>query len=117
MSTKVLTWILGILAALVATGVAAVFNFYIEWSNDEAAEDVEKVNEKALMFDTPEQKEEHKDYIKEAIPVLDQKMKNETDKIFQKQMLETAKRQDCLLIRLNDQYYQLKQDFEGRSPQ
>ena len=60
-STKLLAWMLGIVASLMIAGLYGGFSFYSEWKADEAAEDVVKYQQEALMFDTPEQKEEIKE--------------------------------------------------------
>ena len=104
-------WALGIIAACLIALIGGGVTWFITWSNDEAAEDAEKRYEKTLMFDDPNQKEEHKDHVKEAIPPLEQRLKIERDIEFQQDIKEAIKRQDCLMIRLNDQYYQLKEEL------
>ncbi len=85
--------------------VIGVFNFYVEWKSDEAAEDAEKGKERQLMFDSPEQKQEHNTHVREALPALEQRLKVERDADFQKQVLKELKengKRDTLFI---DQIY------------
>ena len=111
-SRNLLKWLVGIIAGLMVTGLYGGFKFYTEWKADEAAEDKEKEIMETRMFDDPNQKEEHKDHVKEAPSALEQRLKMQRDADFQKHLEEHMKAQDCLLIRLNDQYYQLKQEVK-----
>ena len=88
LSTKILAWLLG-LVALGLLGVGGlIFTFYTDWLADEKAEEIEYHQDKAIMFDSPEQKEEHKDYINEAPSALEQYLKVERDKDFQNAVLK-----------------------------
>lgn len=111
-SRNLLKWLVGIIAGLMVTGLYGGFKFYTEWKADEAAEDKEKEIMETRMFDDPNQKEEHKDHVKEAPSALEQRLKMQRDADFQKHLEEHMKVQDCLLTRLNDQYYQLKQEVK-----
>lgn len=108
-STKVLSWTLRVIATGLVAVVGIVFNFYIEWKQDEATEDAEK---KILMFDSPEQKEEHKDHVKEAPSALEQKLKIERDADFQKEVLMQLKQMQRMDTLNADQIYQIKQTLE-----
>ena len=100
---------------LMVTIIIAVGGFWANWTYDEANEDAEAINNKNIMFDTPVQKIETTKHI-EAIDAGDVKIKWAKDEMVQEKILEKLsefdkanKKQDCLLIRLNDQYYQLNQ--------
>jgi len=108
-SRNLLKWLMGVMAGLMVAALYGGFTFYTEWKADEAAEDAVKQNEKVLMFDTPEQKEDIKDHVEEAVPAMEQHLKVARDMDFQTDVQEALKKQDCLLIRLNDQYYQMNQ--------
>lgn len=111
-SKNFLKWIMGIIAGLLVAALYGGFSFYTEWKTDEATEDASKENNRVLMFDTPEQKEDHKNHVEDAVPVLEQHLKVQRDLDFQKEVIESIKKQDCLLIRLNDQYYQMNQKID-----
>ena len=89
-----------------------VYNFHQEWKEDEATEE-------AVMFDEPEQKVEtlrHIDRIKTdeigktlyKQRVMDSLVLDKLEQVEQHQ-----KAQDCLFVRLNDQYYQLNQKINN----
>jgi len=108
-------WKENITIGLLITAVTFIGTFYIDWRTDEANEDAEAINNKNIMFDTPVQKIETTKHI-EAIDAGDVKIKWAKDEMVQEKILEKLsefdkanKKQDCLLIRLNDQYYQLNQ--------
>jgi uncharacterized membrane protein YhiD involved in acid resistance len=109
-SRNLLKWLVGVIAAAMVTLAGAGIKFYVEWKEDEATEDAEKEAQKTLMFDSVTQKEEHKDHIKETPSALEQHLKIERDAQFQEQLEKHMKAQDCLMTRLNDQYYQLKEE-------
>ena len=115
MGTEKKGWKENITIGLLITAVTFIGTFYIDWRTDEANEDAEAINNKNIMFDTPVQKIETTKHI-EAIDAGDVKIKWAKDEMVQEKILEKLsefdkanKKQDCLLIRLNDQYYQLNQ--------
>jgi uncharacterized membrane protein YraQ (UPF0718 family) len=111
-STKLLSWILGIVAGLMVAALFGGFTFYSEWKADEAAEEEVKYQEKVLMFDTPVQAQETKTHIKEALTPLEQRLKVERDNDFQKEVLKQLK-QFAKTDTLNaDQIYQMKIQME-----
>ena len=112
LSTKILAWLLGIVAASLLGVGGIVFNFYSEWKADEAAEEIEYHQDKAIMFDSPEQKEEHKDYINEAPSALEQYLKVERDKDFQELVAKWMKHSDSMRLLDADQIYQIKERLE-----
>jgi Na+/phosphate symporter len=100
---------------LLITAVTFVATFYIEWRTDEASEDMEKETNKNIMFDNVADKVETKNLTNAVKPAAVQ-VKWAKDEMMQEKILEKMdeidkanKKQDCLLIRLNDQYYQLNQ--------
>jgi type IV secretory pathway VirB9-like protein len=88
-----------------------IFNFYSEWKADEAAEEIEYHQDKAIMFDSPEQKEEHKDHIKEAPSALEQHLKAERDKDFQKEVLKQLQHLSHIDTLNADQMFQIKDEL------
>ena len=115
MATEKKSWKENITIGLLITIVGLVITSYIDWKVDEAEEDAEAVNNKNIMFDTPTDKVETKNLTKAVKPAAVQ-VKWAKDEMMQEKILEKMdeidkanKKQDCLLIRLNDQYYQLNQ--------
>lgn len=105
-------WVLGIIAACLIGLIGGGLKWYITWSNDEAAEDAEKQVYQTLMFDDPNQKEEIKDHVKEAIPALEQRLKLERDKQFQEQVLQELKQMRKMDTLNADQIYQIKEEIK-----
>ena len=113
-SKNFVKWFLGVIAGLLVAAMYGGFKFYTEWKADEAVEEAIGKADKSLMFDSPEQKEEHKDHVKEAVPTVDLKVKMKLDEQFQKDVLDYMKKQDCLMVRMNDQVYQIKQEIHNQ---
>ena len=112
-SSKLLAWLLGIVATMMVAALWGGFTFYSEWKADEAAEEaVGNMEREALMFDNSEQKEETKDHLKEAVPALEQRLKVERDKDFQKQVLNELKQMRKIDTLNADQMYQIKEEIE-----
>jgi len=112
-SSKLLSWLLGIVATMMVAALWGGFTFYSEWKADEAAEEaVGNMEREALMFDNSEQKEETKDHLKEAIPALEQRLKVERDKDFQKQVLNELKQMRKIDTLNADQMYQIKEELK-----
>lgn len=111
-STKLLTWLLGIVATLMVSGLVGGFKFYSDWKADEAAEDEVKYQQEAIMFDSPEQKEEIKDHVIEAPSALEQYLKIERDKDFQKRVLKRMDYNDSIQLLNADQMYQIKEQLK-----
>ena len=112
-SSKLLSWLLGIIATMMVAALWGGFTFYSEWKADEAAEEaVGNMEREALMFDNSEQKEETKDHLKEAIPALEQRLKVERDKDFQKQVLNELKQMRKIDTLNADQMYQIKEELK-----
>lgn len=95
-STKLLAWLLGIVALGIVFVASLIFTFYTDWLADEKAEEIEHYQEKAVMFDNPEQKEEIKDHVKESPSALEQRLKVERDIDFQKAILSRLKHIDSI---------------------
>ena len=105
---KVIGVILTIIGAVLSWALVEILDFKQEWELDEAIVDEQK---ETLMFDSPQQKVEviqHPTKVP-ADEYLINKVQHEN---FEKTVLEAIKRQDCLMTRLNDQYYQLNQKVE-----
>ena len=111
-SSKLLVWLLGIVASLILTGLAGGFKFYTDWKADEAAEEAVDYQSRALMFDNPSQKEEIKDHVEEAMTGFEQQMKAAEDKSFQKEVLNELKRMSHIDTLNSDQMYQIKKELE-----
>ena len=118
MSEKTKNWKDNISLGLLITAITFIGTFYIEWRTDEASEDMEKETNKNLMFDTTVDKVETNNLVKAVKPAAVQ-VKWAKDEMAQEKILEKLsnfekanKKQDCLLIRLNDQYYQLNKKVE-----
>ena len=112
-SSKLLTWLLGIVATMMVAALWGGFTFYSEWKADEAAEEaVGNMEREALMFDNSEQKEETKDHLKEAVPALEQRLKVERDKDFQKEVLRELKQMQKIDTLNADQMYQIKEELK-----
>jgi hypothetical protein len=111
-SSKLLGWLLGIVATMMVAALWGGFTFYSEWKADEAAEEaLGGFEKKSLMFDTSEQKEELKDHLKEAVPALEQRLKIERDKDFQKEVLNELKQMREIDTLNADQMYQIKEEL------
>jgi hypothetical protein len=108
-SKNLLGWLLGIVASMMVAGLWGGFKFYSEWKADEAAEEVEYYQDKAIMFDSPEQKEEIKDHVIEALPALEQQLKVERDKDFQQRVLSELKQMRRIDTLNADQMFQIKE--------
>lgn len=113
-SSKLLSWLLGIVSVLLLGVAGIVLNFYVEWKADEAAEDEVKYQEKALMFDTPEQKQETNSHVREALTPLEQRLKSERDNDFQQTVLKQLKHLAKIDTLNADQIYQIKQQLENQ---
>jgi len=112
-SSKLLSWLLGIVATMMVAALWGGFTFYSEWKADEAAEEaVGNMEREALMFDDSEQKEELKDHLKEAVPALEQRLKVERDKDFQKEVLRELKQMRKIDTLNADQMYQIKEELK-----
>lgn len=111
-SKNLLGWLLGIVATMMVAGLWGGFKFYSEWKADEAAEEIEYHQDKAIMFDSPEQKEEHKDHVSEALPALEQQLKVERDKDFQQKVLNELQQMRKIDTLNADQMYQIKQRLD-----
>ena len=101
-----------IIAGLLVASMYGGFSFYTEWKADEAAEDVVKENEKSLMFDTVEQKQDIKYHTEEAVPILEQHLKVERDIDFQKEVLRELKQMRKIDTLNADQMYQIKEELK-----
>jgi len=112
LSQNLLKWLMGVVATLMVAGLMGGFKFYTDWRTDEAAEDKEKEIIEARMFDTPAQKENHKIHVDQAPDAIQLYKQRVKDSLFKEHVEEHLKKQDCLLIRLNDQYYQLNNKIE-----
>ena len=110
-STKLLSWLLGIVAGLMLTGLAGGFKFYSDWKADEAAEDEAKYQQEAIMFDSPEQKEQIKDHVVEAPSALEQHLKTERDRDFQKEVLKQLQHLSHIDTLNADQMFQIKNEL------
>lgn len=112
-SSKLLAWLLGIIATLMVTALYGGFKFYSDWKADEAYEEMEQ---KSLMFESPKELEQHRSHVKEALPPLEQKLKYERDKDFQKEVLEQLKTLAKIDTLNADQIYQIKQQLNENNP-
>ncbi len=112
-SSKLLGWLLGIVATMMVAALWGGFTFYSEWKADEAAEEaVGNLEREALMFDDAEQKEDFKDHLEEAIPALEQRLKVERDKDFQKEVLGELKQMRKIDTLNADQMFQIKEELK-----
>ena len=112
LSLKLILWMLGVIAVLLAGGAGGIFKFYTDWKADEAVEDAQKEMDKPLMFKDARERESVIDHVEEAPPALEQKLKIERDIDFQKAVLKKLDESDSLNKRLNDQYFQLNQKID-----
>lgn len=108
-------WFMGLLGV----AVIGIFGQYGHWVYDEAQEGAEAKLNKEIMFDTPADKLETKN-LTNAVKPAAVEIKWAKDEIAQQKILEgleankeANKKQDCLLTRLNDQYYQLNKKIDN----
>ena len=113
-SRNILKWIMGVIAGLLVAALYGGFSFYTEWKADEAAEDALKTVDKAVMFDSPAQKEEFKDHVEEAPSALEQRLKMKSDEDFQKQVLQELREMRHMDTLNADQIYQIKEELNHR---
>ena len=111
-STKFLGWILGIIAGMMVAGLYGGFKFYSDWVADEKAEEVEYHQDKAIMFDNPEQKQATKTHLRDAVTPLEQRLKVERDIDFQKKVLKKLEHLAKIDTLNADQIYQIKEEVK-----
>lgn len=111
-STKILSWMLGIVASGILGLIGLVGTFYVDWKTDEAVEDEAKYQEKALMFDHPSQKENVIDHVEEAMTGYEQQVKALQDEAFKKEVLKQLKDMAHIDTLNADQMFQIKEELE-----
>jgi len=111
-ASQFVKWALGIIGSLIVAALYGGFKFYTEWVADEAAEEQVDYQSKALMFDSPSQKEEHKDHVDEAMTGFEQQKKVMEDKAFQERVLNQLKMMSHIDTLNADQMFQIKEKLE-----
>ena len=109
-STKILMWLLGIIAALLIAGVGATINFWLEWKEDEA---IEEQQAKAVMFDDAGQKQTTLNHVEQSLSPEDQKIKVLRDSDFQERILKEIRHIDSINKLNADQMYQIKEEIKN----
>ena len=84
----------------------------MDWTTDEALEEQQANQERILMFDDMNQKQEHKNHVDNAATPFQQQVQRMEDKAFREKMLKALEGSAKIDTLNADQMYQIKEDIK-----